>query len=456
MTDPDTTLDLPFDQYQRYRLVADLIADLEEDSGPFAMLDVGGRTALLRSFLPGRTIALVDPEPSDQPGLVLGSGEALPFPDGAFDAVCAFDTLEHVPPDARTDFVRECARVARRWVFLAGPYAAPEVDEAEELVQAVMARGLDVDHRYLSEHRKNGLPDREAVEHWLRRAGAEVASHGHGQLETWLVGMCAGLVMDAEPSLQAFGPQLHRFVNSELYGADHGGPVYRHVVVAAFGGARLPMPRLEEPRALRLEGPRRIVEHLCWLGLGAVARGEIQAERARFRAEEARWLKERAEHEEERRTLAADLAEHGAKTVELETTLATERADLAAFQSELEQRLGEHAAVEREIRAELERHQAERGELERELQSERTEGGRARAALEQDLAGHRAVLAETREELERHRDALATAHARIHALEAAVSARQTLLGELEAELRDRKKSLARVFAREKYRLPDLD
>jgi SAM-dependent methyltransferase len=48
--------------------------------------------------------------------LILGSGEALPFEDGAFDAVCEFGVLHHVPdPNA---VVREMTRVARRAVFI--------------------------------------------------------------------------------------------------------------------------------------------------------------------------------------------------------------------------------------------------------------------------------------------------------------------------------------------------
>ncbi|MEM8711260.1 MAG: class I SAM-dependent methyltransferase, partial [Planctomycetota bacterium] len=115
-------LDLPFDQYQRYQLVAALLASVRRDGETFHILDVGGRTALLRQFLPGDRIDLVDVDPSDVEGLILGSGAQLPFKDDAFDVVAAFDTLEHVPPDLRGAFVSECARVSRRYVMLAGPY----------------------------------------------------------------------------------------------------------------------------------------------------------------------------------------------------------------------------------------------------------------------------------------------------------------------------------------------
>ncbi len=193
--------DLPFDQYQRYRLVADILERVAAGPAVCRVLEVGGRTGLLRRFLPGRRVSLVDLEPSDEAGLVLGDGAALPFRDGSFDVVCAFDTLEHVPPGRRESFVTECARVARCYVFLAGPYREPRVDEAEMLLLKAVRDGLGIDHQHLQEHRVNGLPVRAMVEEKLRSMGGRVKSIGHGRLDRWLPSMCLGLYMDSEPIL---------------------------------------------------------------------------------------------------------------------------------------------------------------------------------------------------------------------------------------------------------------
>jgi ubiquinone/menaquinone biosynthesis C-methylase UbiE len=48
--------------------------------------------------------------------LLLASGDALPFPDKSFDAVCEFGILHHVPDPARV--VQEMLRVARKAVVL--------------------------------------------------------------------------------------------------------------------------------------------------------------------------------------------------------------------------------------------------------------------------------------------------------------------------------------------------
>ena len=55
-------LELPFDQYQRYRLVADILKEVRPKGRRLSILDVGGRTALLRQFLPKDDVTAVDLE----------------------------------------------------------------------------------------------------------------------------------------------------------------------------------------------------------------------------------------------------------------------------------------------------------------------------------------------------------------------------------------------------------
>ena len=310
-------LALPFDQYQRYRLVADLLRELRGDAPQLRVLDIGGRTAVLREFLPDARIDLVDVEPSSSAGLVLGDGSRLPFRDASFDAVCAFDTLEHVPVPLREAFVAEALRVSRGWVVLAGPYAHPRVEQAEELLQKFLENKLGERHRYLDEHRHHGLPVRAAVETQLERDGARVLSIPHGNLDRWLVLQCLSMYMDYDPALRPIARDFQRFYNAELYASDHAEPVYRHVVVAALGTQRLPRVERLLSKPVAPEGALRATfdmlgelvhfdrERNWWHAV----RGELERVVESYRLELERWQKlhSSAQHE---LAQAREYAEH--------------------------------------------------------------------------------------------------------------------------------------------------
>ena len=369
-------LDLPFDQYQRYRLVSTLVEELRGKGAPLEILDVGGRTALLRRFLRGDRVTLVDLEASDEPRLVLGDGSALPFADQSFDLVCAFDTLEHVPPPRRTRFLEECARVARRWVVLAGPYQSEEVEEAEKLLQQFLEDKLGVHHRYLDEHRHHGLPERAATEAQLEKCGARVVSLGHGNVQRWLALISLSLYMDHTPALQAHAARLQRFYNRGLFADDLEPPFYRHAVVAALGDARLPRPQRAraQPRA-----PARELVHF------AQELAAFDARRDGFEAETGRL-------QGVIRDLAADLGGHRDALQELvgrveryEGLLQEHREVLAARESELEQ----HAQLLRELRAQLAELDGERAKLLALREQERSESDAVRGELEGELTALR-------------------------------------------------------------------
>jgi DNA repair exonuclease SbcCD ATPase subunit len=457
-------LELPFDQYQRYRLVSELVEDLRPEGRRLSILDVGGRTALLRAFLPDDAITLVDLEPSAEKALVLGDGSALPFKDRSFDLVFAFDTLEHVPVPRRGAFVAECARVAQRYVVLAGPYQAPEVEEAERILQQFLRDKLGVEHRYLEEHRHHGLPVRAEVEQALRDLGAEVGSFGHGNVDRWLALICLSMYMDYRPELRGVATRFQRFYNARLYDSDHAPPVYRHAIVAAFQGASLPeLERLRRPAQAPPGATRRIEELAFELAGFERAQGALFEEKkkleqgiAELRADlagHAHALADALERKNEQATviatLEADLASHRASIAEHERRLeelardsAAEREtlgrDLDAHKrvvAELERDLGSHRAVLEEVRALSRGYEGENQRLVEHVRRSHAEFDAVRATLEREIGSLREFQGGLERELLALRERDAAQTARLEGLE-------LVLGDLERDRAERQQLVA--------------
>jgi len=356
-------LDLPFDQYQRYELVHAVLESVRGEGQRFHVLDVGGRTALLRDFLPDDRVDLVDIDPSDAEGLVLGSGAELPFQDDSFDAVCCFDTLEHVPPALRDSFVAECARVAKNYVIIAGPYDAPRVAEAEEILLDFLKVRLDWEHRYLAEHRANGLPDMVATQRGLETAGAVTAVIGHGSLDLWLLLMSLELYIEHEELLGDFARRVYRFYNEHLFLSDHGPEVYRHAVIGAFGGA--PMPSLdgvlEPPGSAPAEAGRTLIDMGREILRYDALRDTYRPEMDRLHGVVSDLTKDLEEHGASLAAAREDLSGHRAS---LETLRNDSRAHAEGLEAQAEE-LRADLVEQRKVLAEVEvLRAAERAEME--------------------------------------------------------------------------------------------
>lgn len=84
------------------------------------VLDVGGGTGVMaqavRELLPVDEVISLDVANRFLPTLTVRTavydGRSVPFRDGAFDCVVLFNVLHHVPPEARSGLMRECARVS--------------------------------------------------------------------------------------------------------------------------------------------------------------------------------------------------------------------------------------------------------------------------------------------------------------------------------------------------------
>jgi len=278
-------LKLPFDQYQRYRIVADAIGGVREDGKRLAILDVGGAPGLIRDFLPGDEIIVLDRTGAKAGGFVRGDGAALPFKDRALDVVVSVDVLEHIEPEAREAFIGEMKRVARDYVFIAAPFREEAVEEAERVLFDVMKATKGEEHAFLKEHLEHGLPVEAEVREAMEAGGWESVSVPNGALKRWLPMMALVLYMSGDRFLGEVAGRVNAFYNGNYYEDDNREPSYRRLVAAARGGFR--GGAVEGIKGLASRGKPRKELDLSWLSLFITLFGEREMKKA--------WEAERAE-----------------------------------------------------------------------------------------------------------------------------------------------------------------
>ena len=226
-------LALPFDQYQRYRLIADAVERLvPPDAGP--ILDVGGWPATLQRFLPHRRIFIADLH-GRLPLMVWASGAALPFGDRQFAAVVSSDTFEHIPPQQREQFLGELARVARDVVVLGAPFDAPQVHAAEAVLREVIRAKYPDSYGFIEEHDQFGLPDLTVTRRFFEEAGFAAVALPNGYLRHWLPMLTLYFALQWRSPVEAIFQRLNRYYNLTYYASDNREPSYRHTIVATRG-----------------------------------------------------------------------------------------------------------------------------------------------------------------------------------------------------------------------------
>lgn len=233
-------LELPFDQYQRYKMVQEMVDGIRQSKpGQWRVLDVGGHPGHIVSFLPRDEVYVSDVVPCDLPTYAYTDGLTLPFGDESFDVVVSVDTLEHVPPEERERFLEGLIKVSRDYVILAGPFADANVSAAERILYDFVKNRLDYAHAFLEEHRKYGLPQWEEVKDFLEARGLRYGTAPNGYLYNWLFMMLASSYVQSLPDPGPLMTKLNAFYNSTFYEGDNISPSYREVVVISKSGRDL-------------------------------------------------------------------------------------------------------------------------------------------------------------------------------------------------------------------------
>ena len=129
-------LKLPSDLYSRNFIMSKGIKEYKKakNINRVKILDVGGRKGRLNLFLNSEDeLTLLDIRSGRENNLIVGDATDMKnFSEGHFDVVVSGDVFEHISPEKRESFIRECLRVSKYMVILAAPFNTAGVEEAEE------------------------------------------------------------------------------------------------------------------------------------------------------------------------------------------------------------------------------------------------------------------------------------------------------------------------------------
>ena len=243
----EDTLDLPFDQYQRYKVVQEIVRLIkgQQQEQTLKVLDVGGLSHTYEGqpffpislFLPEDETMVLDVQDYSTPNyLRVDEDGSLPLSNASFDVVVSCDTLEHVPPERRPAFLDELLRVARRYVVLAAPFDSEDTRLAEQIFYDFHLRQLGGVQPQLCEHRLRGLPDLQALRQDLESRGLPYVEFPSGYLYNWLLMMIIKHYVLSLPNPTTLHTAIDRLYNRHFLASDQRAPAYRHVLVISLQG----------------------------------------------------------------------------------------------------------------------------------------------------------------------------------------------------------------------------
>lgn len=227
-------LRLPFDQYQRYRMIADVVELLREDSGSLQILDVGGGEGVILNFLPEDRITVLDQTAADElAAFVEGDATALPFDAGAFDYVTSVDAYEQIEPESRERYLSELRRTSRNGVLLAAPFDSEVVRGAEMVANEFHRSVHSNENVWLMKHVENGLPRLDDARRYFEACGDTVSVLPNGYIPHWLAMICLTFYSSKlEGESSTVFDHVNAFYNEFIYKADNTEPCYRHLLVS--------------------------------------------------------------------------------------------------------------------------------------------------------------------------------------------------------------------------------
>lgn len=226
---------LIFDQYQRYRIVADIINKYRSDGETFRILDIGaGFLESLKKFLPSDDVYFMDreypPEYAGKHNYISGDITQTTI-SGEYDFIISIDTYEHIDAGHRAKFIDSITRLSKVATILAAPFDIDNISIYENCVNELYRYNHGEEYRWLQEHIHNGLPSLDATVKQIKEAGFDCTILPNGYLPRWLEMISFYLWSEDKPEVWAMTSRIYEYYNLSFYDYDNREPAYRHVIV---------------------------------------------------------------------------------------------------------------------------------------------------------------------------------------------------------------------------------
>ena len=237
----DELLNIPFDQYQRYRVLKDIAEIIKNQTGnsPLRILDVGGYSITMegkpwlpvKEFLPEDRISVVDIPVCHIPAYIRGSGDKLPFKKDSFDIVTCQDVLEHIPPEKREGFIQNLIETGSDYIIIGCPFYSENSALSEKIFFEYIKNKVGGEHYHLKEHITNGLPKIEDIEQILYHNKLDFSIIPSGYLYNWLLMNLIKVYISSIHDSLKLHTMIDRFYNMNFYESDQREPSYRYAIV---------------------------------------------------------------------------------------------------------------------------------------------------------------------------------------------------------------------------------
>ncbi len=225
-----------FDYVGRYQLIAEIATRYFAGSKkPRNILDVGGLGSILDKIT-DIPLTILDSEAEDGQAQTQGDGANMSsIKDGAYDVVVTSDTLEHIPPRDRKNFIKELVRVSDDLVVLAAPFGDHGAAEEERRLQTFYKGILGEEHRWLREHEEYGLPKEKETMKYFEDTGASVITVQHSSIDFWCDLLMINLLANSMGSMAVHNAsaRLNTYYNEHILFKDFTKRSYRTFFVAS-------------------------------------------------------------------------------------------------------------------------------------------------------------------------------------------------------------------------------